>query len=308
MYFGIIRIAHLFIKKKDFKKEYFFNMEVGFSKDISLFQLNSHPKPKMMFNKNYPFFTGSSKGMIDHFKKYSEWIKKKYLKNKKILIEIGSNDGTFLSNFKKNKIYTLGIEPSNNVAKLSKRNGINTKNCFFSYQNIKKMKKFHKKTDLICAANAICHIPDIPDLIKGLDFLLERKGLFIFEEPYLGSMYEKTSYDQIYDEHIFMFSVSSIMKIFKLYNFDLINVIPQKTHGGSMRYVVGRSGEHNIGKNVLKFLAQEKQKKINSIKGCFRFKKNCEISKKKLRNKIFGILKKGKKIAGYVLPLKALLS
>ena len=78
MSFGKMPIANGFLKKKDFKKEYFFNMEVGFSKDISLFQLNSHPKPKMMFNKNYPFFTGSSKGMIDHFRKYSEWIKKKY--------------------------------------------------------------------------------------------------------------------------------------------------------------------------------------------------------------------------------------
>jgi methylation protein EvaC len=243
--------------------------------------------------------------MVNHFKKYSEWIKKKYLKNKKILIEIGSNDGTFLSNFKKNKIFTLGIEPSNNVAKLSKKNGINTKNFFFNYQNVKKMKKFHKKTDLICAANAICHIPDMPDLIKGIDCLLDKKGLFIFEEPYLGSMYEKTSYDQIYDEHIFMFSVSSIKKIFKLYNFDLINAVPQKTHGGSIRYVVGRVGEHNISKNVFKFLAEEKRKKINSITGCLKFKKKCEISKKKLRNKINGILKKGKKIAGYAATSKS---
>jgi len=305
MSFGKMPIANGFLKKKDFKNEYFFNMEVGFSKEISLFQLNSHPKPKMMFNKNYPFFTGSSKGMVNHFKKYSEWIKKKYLKNKKILIEIGSNDGTFLSNFKKNKIFTLGIEPSNNVAKLSKKNGINTKNFFFNYQNVKKMKKFHKKTDLICAANAICHIPDMPDLIKGIDCLLDKKGLFIFEEPYLGSMYEKTSYDQIYDEHIFMFSVSSIKKIFKLYNFDLINAVPQKTHGGSIRYVVGRVGEHNISKNVFKFLAEEKRKKINSITGCLKFKKKCEISKKKLRNKINGILKKGKKIAGYAATSKS---
>ncbi len=305
MSFGKMPIANGFLKKKDFKNEYFFNMEVGFSKDISLFQLNSHPKPKMMFNKNYPFFTGSSKRMVNHFKEYSEWIKKKYLKNKKNLIEIGSNDGTFLSNFKKNKIYTLGIEPSLNVAKLSKKKGIKTKNFFFNYQNVKTMKKFHKKTNLICAANAICHIPDIPDLIRGIDCLLDKKGLFIFEEPYLGSMYEKNSYDQIYDEHIFMFSVSSIMKIFRLYNFDLINAVPQKTHGGSMRYVVGRSGEHIISKNVLRFLTQEKRKKIDTIKGCFEFKKKCEISKKKLRSKIFGILKKGKKIAGYAATSKS---
>ena len=77
-------VANGFLHKDKFGSEFFFEMQVGFSNDVSLFQLNEHPKPKMMFNKNYPFFTGSSKGMIDHFRKYSEWIKKKYLKNKKI--------------------------------------------------------------------------------------------------------------------------------------------------------------------------------------------------------------------------------
>ena len=123
--FGKMPIANGFLKKKDFKKEFFFDMEVGFSKDISLFQLNEHPKPKVMFNKNYPFFTGSSKGMVNHFKHYSNWIKKNYLKSGGNLIEIGSNDGTFLSNFKKDKVNILGIEPSSNVAKVSKKKGSN---------------------------------------------------------------------------------------------------------------------------------------------------------------------------------------
>ena len=61
------------------------------------------------------------------------------------------------------------------------------------------MKSFIKNTDLIIAANAICHIPNLKDMIKGVDNLLTKKGFFIFEEPYLGSMYEKVSYDQIYD-------------------------------------------------------------------------------------------------------------
>ena len=99
MTFGKMPIANGFLKKKNFKKEFFFEMEVGFSKDVSLFQLNDHPKPKLMFNKNYPFFTGSSKGMVSHFKDYSKWIKKNYFKDVKNLIEIGSNDGTFLKNF-----------------------------------------------------------------------------------------------------------------------------------------------------------------------------------------------------------------
>ena len=118
MSFGKMPIANGFIAKKDFKKEFFFKMEVGFSKKVSLFQLNEHPKPQQMFNKNYPFFTSSSKGMVNHFKEYSEWIKKNFKKDLKNLIEIGSNDGTFLKNFNKKKINLIGFEPSKNVAQI----------------------------------------------------------------------------------------------------------------------------------------------------------------------------------------------
>ena len=305
MSFGEMPIANGFLKKKDFKKEFSFNMEVGFSKDLALFQLNDHPTPKSMFNRNYPFFTSSSKYMIKHFKEYALWIKKNYSRNIKNILEIGSNDGSFLKNFKSKKTNILGIEPSSNVAKIAKKNGIKTLNKFFNYNTSKKLPNFQKKTDIIIAANAICHIPKLNDLIKGVDNLLNKTGLFIFEEPYLGSMFEKTSYDQIYDEHIFMFSATSVKKIFDLYNFELINTIPQKTHGGSMRYVIARKGIYKIKKSVLKQLDYENKKKINSIEGCLKFKRNCENSRKKLKKKINLILKKGKKIAGYAATSKS---
>ena len=243
--------------------------------------------------------------MINHFKNYAGWIKRNYLKKNYNLIEIGSNDGTFLNNFKNSKIKTLGIEPSSNVANVSKAKGIKTINNFFTYENVKKIKSLKNKTDIICAANVVCHVPNLTNLIRGVNHLLNDNGLFIFEEPYLGSMYKKTSYDQIYDEHIFMFSVNSIKKVFKLFNFELINVIPQKTHGGSMRYVVGRLGKHKINNNVLKLLKDEKKKKIDWIQGCLNFKKKCEISKKKLNKKVESILKKGKNIAGYAATSKS---
>jgi methylation protein EvaC len=118
-------------------------------------------------------------------------------------------------------------------------------------------------------------------------------------------MYEKTSYDQIYDEHIFMFSVTSIKKIFDLFDFDLIDVKSQKTHGGSMRYVVARKNEFKIKKSVYKKLKYESDNFIDSIKGCMIFKKNCEISKKKIKQKITTILKSGKNIAGYAATSKS---
>tara|TARA_B110000008_G_scaffold278945_1_gene324243 strand:+ start:991 stop:2187 length:1197 start_codon:yes stop_codon:yes gene_type:complete len=305
MSFGLMPIANGFLEKKNFKNEFLFKMEVGFSKDISLFQLNDHPKPKLMFNKNYPFFTSSSKNMVNHFKNYSKWIKKNYFKNPKNVIEIGSNDGTFLKNFKNTKANILGIEPSKNVALLANKRKINTINKFFNFKTANNLKKFKNKTDLICAANAICHVPNLKDLIKGINILLSKKGIFVFEEPYLGSMYKKTSYDQIYDEHIFMFSITSVKKIFDLFNFELIDVQKQKTHGGSMRYVIARKGEYTIKKIVKSGLDYEKKTKIDSIKGCLNFKKKCEISKKKLRNKIWSIKKQNKTIAGYAATSKS---
>ena len=305
MSFGKMPIANGFLKKSQFKKEYFFNMEVGFSKEISLFQLNDHPAPKQMFNKNYPFFTSSSKEMVKHFKSYANWIKNKYKRNLKNLIEIGSNDGTFLKNFDDKKINLIGFEPSKNVCEISKKNGIKTINEFFNFKNVRKLKNLKNKVNIIAAANAICHIPDLISLIKGIDFLLDKKGLFIFEEPYLGSMYEKNSYDQIYDEHIFMFSASSIKKVFAKYKFELIDIIPQKTHGGSMRYVIGRKNSYKISKNVKKILKKERSKNIDNIKGCLKFKKNCEISKKKLLNKLNFFKKKKYTIAGYAATSKS---
>ena len=305
MTFGKMPIANGFISKNNFKKEFFYEMKLGFSEEISLLQLINHPKPKQMFNKNYPFFTGSSKFMIAHFKKYSRWIKSKFKKKINNLIEIGSNDGTFLSNFKNTNINVLGIEPSSNVAKISKKKGINTLNKFFNLKNIQKLKKLNNSVDIICGANVICHIPDLISLIKGVDFLLTKKGMFVFEEPYLGSMYEKTSYDQIYDEHIYMFSVNSVKKIFGRFGFELIDVLPQKTHGGSMRYVIARKKQYKISKQIKKYLKKEKTKNIDNIKGCIDFKKKCEVSKKELLNKLKLLKSKGKVIAGYAATSKS---
>ena len=72
--------------------------------------------------------------MLKHFKQYSSWIKKNYSNNIKKIIEIGSNDGSFLRNFKSKNTNILGIEPSSNVANIAKKNGIKTINSFFKYK------------------------------------------------------------------------------------------------------------------------------------------------------------------------------
>ena len=82
MSFGKMPIANGFLKKEDFNKEFFFDLEVGFSDKISLFQLKDHPTPEQMFNNKYPFFSGSSEFMKIHFAEYANYIKKKLSKNR----------------------------------------------------------------------------------------------------------------------------------------------------------------------------------------------------------------------------------
>ncbi len=305
MSFGRMPIANGFLNKDKFNEEFFFEMEVGFSDNLSLFQLNDHPKPTMMFNENYPFFTGSSQQMKLHFKNYANWIKKYHPNTIKNIIEIGSNDGTFLKNFNSNDYNTLGFEPSNNVAERASKDGVNTINEFFNKNSVINQKNFINNTDLICAANVICHVPDLNDLIQAVCLMLNKSGLFIFEEPYLGSMFEKISYDQIYDEHIFIFSVTSISKIFKLFDMELVDVFPQTTHGGSMRYITGRKNIHKISDNVNTLLEKEKLKNLDNISSCNKFKNNCELSKIKTRKSLLKFKDNNYKIAGYAATSKS---
>ena len=305
MSFGKMPLANGFLKENEFKTEFFYEMQVGFSEEISLFQLNEHPKPEKMFNEKYPFYTGSSIYMKKHFQSYANWIKNNFFNSNFKLIEIGSNDGTFLSNFKKSDIEYIGFEPSKNVADTAIKNNVKTQNSFFNLKSVNNLTKFIGTTDVICASNVICHIPDLKELILTVDKLLGKRGLFIFEEPYLGSMFDKVSYDQIYDEHIYMFSITSIKKIFKLFNFELIDVLPQSTHGGSMRYVLSRNGEYPVSKNVKEGLAKEEKNKLHKLESCLIFKKNCEESKRKIYQKLTKYKADGKKICGYAATSKS---
>jgi len=294
---GKMPLANGFLNKSKNIKEYFYPLKVAFTKELSLIQLVENPPPKKMFNKEYPFYTSSSKYMKNHFYNFAQFVKKKILKKNSLIIELGSNDGTFLSNF--NKKNSFGFEPSKSVHDVAKKKGIQSLNKFFNLKNAAILKKNYNNFDLIVGSNVFCHIPDQIGLIKTIDKLLSKNGTVILEEPYLGSMYKKVSYDQIYDEHIYIFSLSSIEKIYKLFNFELIDAIPQTTHGGSMRYILKREGQSKKSARLIRLLKLEKRNNIDNFKGCEKFKKQVQKSKVNLKKKINKILLAGGKICGY---------
>jgi methylation protein EvaC len=145
----------------------------------------------------------------------------------------------------------------------------------------------------------MCHIPDLPAVAAGVQRLLKPDGVFMFEEPYLGDMIAKTSYDQIYDEHVFIFSATSLQRAFSSYGLDLVDVAPQVTHGGSMRYAFAPKGSRTVSEKVAEQLAQERALGLDRPETYRRFKENCESSRASLMRTLEDLRNQGKRVVGY---------
>ena len=77
-----------------------------------LAQLSKTPESKKMFGDTYEYRTSLSNLMVDHIKKKIKYLEKNnYLKKNSCILDIGSNDGTFLNNFDKSH-ELFGVDPS----------------------------------------------------------------------------------------------------------------------------------------------------------------------------------------------------
>ena len=307
MTFGQMPIANGFLSKNQFKSEYFFEMEVAFCNQCNMFQLVNQPEPDQMFNENYAFFSGTSKLMATHFEEFSNHVLDDYIKDKNdpFVVEIGSNDGIMLKNFAQKEIRHLGIEPSANVAQVAMDQGINTIVEFFDKSLAEKIVNKHGQADAYLAANVMCHIPYINSIVEGIKVLLKPDGIVMFEDPYLGDVIKNTTYDQIYDEHTFLFSGHSIQYLFNQFDMELIDVEPQESHGGSMRYVLAHKGAKPVNKNVQKQLEYEIDLGLMNVESFNQFKNNCEKYRTDLLALLNDIKSQGKSIVGYAATSKS---
>ena len=305
--FGKQPLGNGFINHDQKDNEFFFNMRLGFAPKSKMVQLIEQPPAEKMFHEEYAFFSSTSNYMKSHFQKfYEEVIESKYLSSKdSLVVELGCNDGILLKNFSDEGYNHLGIEPSKNVAKVANANGVNTIEKFFTKDVANEIVKTKGKASAFVAANVMCHISDIREIVEAIYILLDDDGVVIFEDPYLGSVIEKTSYDQLYDEHVFLFSAHSIQYLFNEFDMELFDLKPQITHGGSMRYYLCKKGSKSISLNVEKFMKHEKDLKLDDIQTYIEFSKRVENSKSELLNILKKLKAEGKKVAGYAATSKS---
>ncbi len=291
---------------EEFENEYFFDLKAGYCSNCNMVQLVEQPDREKMFHENYAFYSSTSKLMALHFKQFSESVIKNHLKSSDpFVVELGSNDGIMLQNFASAGIRHLGIEPSANVAQVAIDKGIHTMCEFFDKKVAKKIIKSYGQTDAFLGANVMCHIPYIHSIVEGIKSLLKPNGFLLFEDPYLEDVIKNTTYDQIYDEHVFLFSVLSVKYLFEQYDMEVIDIEPQETHGGSMRYILAHKGAYPVSNRVSRQIEEEKIFGLDKPETYRLFRKSCEYSRDSLIELLNKIKQKGQKIVGYAATSKS---
>lgn len=292
-------LANAFRSVDDATEEFFFPLQVGFAEESKLVQLLVQPPPELMFHDEYAFFSGSSAHMARHFADYHAFVLDQGVAQDGLVVEIGSNDGILLRHFANRGMRHLGIEPSGNVADVARRAGLNVVSEFFSAELAARILQDHGRADAIVAANVMCHIPAIRDVARAVSILLASSGVFVFEEPYLGDIISKGSYDQIYDEHVFFFSALSVSKAFQEFDLELVDVVHQPTHGGSMRYVLAPRGSRQPRPSVEALLAQESSLGLDRVDAFVRFAERVTRSRDNLRSLLGELSAEGRRVVGY---------
>ncbi|MBF0450425.1 MAG: class I SAM-dependent methyltransferase [Candidatus Magnetomorum sp.] len=300
MSFGKMPIANGFLTPDTYDSEYFFELAVGYCSNCQMVQLIEQPDRTKMFHDQYAYYSSISKRMREHFQKMVADIFARYpVSDNPFIVEIGSNDGILLQNIAQKNMHHLGVEPSKNVAQVAQDKGIQTINEFFDRHVAQNIASKHGQADIIFAANVMCHIPDIHSVVSGIKYLLKPKGIFVFEDPYLPDIIDKISYDQIYDEHVFYFSLTSLSHIFNLYDLEIIHVIPQDVHGGSMRYVVAQKNAYRLSEALVHQKQIEDQKKLNHASTFEQLRQNINGSKLQLMALLNDLQKQTKRVIGY---------
>ena len=291
-------IANSFLtsnSKKTLTNEFFYNLSVSFDTNNFLVSLTNPVNPKIQYTDKYAHRASESMTMRKSFKDFANKLKKRF--RPKIVLEIGSNDGVFIRNFHKRKI--IAVEPCKNLADITKKH-FKTYSEFWTQKLAKKIFKISKKADIIFSANTISHIPNLKESFDAINFSLSKNGVLVIEDPSLCSVIQNNSYDQFYDEHVYVFSALSISNVVRSSGLRLFDVEKMSTHGGSMRYFIcKKESKYRNSKKLEIILKEEKKVGLDKFSTFKRFSYRITKSKKDLIKLLKGLKSKNKKIISY---------
>ena len=283
-------------------EEIFFLTDLVYSKSSRLVQLQNIVNKEIIFPKNYPYTSSTTKILRDNFKELSKECKNILNLNKNdLVVDIGSNDGNLLSNFKSN-YRVVGVTPEN-IGKIAIKRGINTILRYFDKKTSDLILKKYGKAKLVTATNVFAHIDDVHSVMKNILKILDNDGYFVTESHYLLSLIKTVQYDTIYHEHMRYYSIMSLQYLFKKYGLRIFHAKKIPTHGGSIRVYVAKNKKFKETKNLKEIIKLER--KFLNFKEFNKFSNKVVLSKINLYSLLKKIKSKNKSIFGIGAPSRA---
>ena len=267
--------------------------------ECSLAQLDFCVNGNEVYHQDYPYRTGITKELVQYLTDMSHSLIKKYtLDQNDLVVDLGSNDGTLLTGFKKHGIRTVGIEPTN-IAKIANKNDIETVQEFFTTDVANYVKNMHGHASLILATNMFAHMATLGEVISGIELLLKPDGVFVFENH---DVIQGGQFDTIYHEHLRTYSLRSLIKLFSYYNFTITDVERGTRYGGNIRVHVTKGKNKDISERVKTLLKLEEESGLYQLETYMKFATRVKQAKNDFMNFIFKIKSEGKTIVGNSCP------
>jgi SAM-dependent methyltransferase len=269
-----------------------------------LVQLGLAVDPVIIFPPEYPYTSGTTKLLRDNFAElYAEASALLKLSADDLVIDIGSNDGTLLSNFKASGHRVLGIEPTD-VADIAAARGIPTVRRYFTPAVASDLRREHGPARVVTAANCFAHIEDVHAIVEGILDLLAPDGVFISESHYLIGLMERLQYDTVYHEHLRYYSLASLAHLLQMHGLEVFHARAIPTHGGSMRVYAARRGTREVRETVASMLAAEPRgdAMLARLKD---FRREVMLSKLRLLAMLRELKEAGARICGISAPSRA---
>ena len=280
---GKTPLANSYSKKNLSKKLKKYPLGLNLCNSCGHLQLTHSIKPEKMFS-NYLYKTNTSYKNFLHFKRYATEIDKIFKKKGGKILDIASNDGTFLNFFDKKKFFRLGIDPAKNLKKITTSKGILQIDNFFTEKFSAKIKKKFDQFDIITANHVCAHVENLNDFFLGVKNLLKTDGIFVFEISYRGSVIKKNTFDTIYHEHLDYHALFPIAKFLKKFNLKLFNFRITTAQGGALRVYASQNPPFINTKKINEQIRKEKNNyKLFKTSTYKKFKKRIDICKIQLQ-------------------------
>ena len=265
--------------------------------DCGLGQLDYVVDGKTLFSDtNYVYRTGISAPLKDHLKLLSEEVVSNLnLAKKSLCVDIGSSDGTLLTFFRDQGMKVFGIEPTNMAKVARKENKIPTDQAFFDEKAARAAVKRHGKAKVVTFTNVFAHMATLGKVMRGLSKLLDKDGVVVSESQYLLDIFERFQFDQVYHEHVRVYSLKSLVELFRQYGMEVFDASRTTTREGSIRVYAGWKGAHAVSPNVKRLVQAEEDAGLFTPSGWAKFRAGVEKSRQAVVELAYEAKKKGQK-------------